>query len=115
MILPAGEFFNGGLSLASCAFPVLPIPFPHNTLNSLVNGGSFRGIDFDCRYSECRCLFDQGTLDSRNSGDFDRTERNQNGYGSIDGARSTKRSSDIYCGKRVGAEEFDRILLYLSD
>ena len=49
-------------------------------------------------------MYDEGTLDSRNSRGFDRTNRNEYGYGSIDGARSNRSSRDFYCGKLVGAE-----------
>ena len=74
----------------------------------LINNGSFRGIDFDCYLYECRCLFDQGELNTRNTYVFDRTSRSQQGYGSID--RNGGRSEDgFYCGTLVGfmeAEEF---------
>ena len=43
----------------------------------------------------------QGTLDSRNSGRFDRTNRNLPGEGSIAGS-TTKKAT--YCAKLVGAE-----------
>lgn len=43
----------------------------------------------------------QGTLDSRNSGRFDRTNRSLPGEGSIAGS-TTKKAT--YCAKLVGAE-----------
>ena len=47
-------------------------------------------------------------MDNRNSGRFDRTNRNEYGEGSIEG---TTEKSDYYCAKLVGAEfignEFD--------
>jgi len=67
----------------------------------LATGSSFRGYDFDCARSTCRCLYDEGTLDSRNSGRFDRTNRNLPGEGSIAGS-TTKKAT--YCAKLVGAE-----------
>ena len=63
---------------------------------------TFRGIDFDCGSNTCNCLYDQGTLDRRNSADFDRTSRYEQGYGSITGANRGSRG--MYCGKLVGAE-----------
>lgn len=72
--------------------------------SELIDSGSFQGIDFDCRRNECRCLYDAGTLDRRNSRRFERTNRNEYGYGSIDGARIDRSSRDIYCGKLAGAE-----------
>ena len=63
---------------------------------------TFRGIDFDCGSNTCNCLYDQGTLDRRNSADFDRTSRYGQGYGSITGANRGSRG--MYCGKLVGAD-----------
>ena len=65
----------------------------------LVDSGSFRGIDYDCKRRECRCLYDEGTLSNRNSQDFDRTNRREYGYGPIDGGKSSR---DMYCGKLAG-------------
>ena len=64
---------------------------------------SFRGIDFDCERSTCHCLFDEGTSISQK---FESTSRDGylTGYGSIVGARSTRSSIQIYCGKLVEAE-----------
>ena len=62
---------------------------------------SFRGYDWDCDSNRCRCLYDRGTLDSRNSGRFDRTNRSERGYGSVDGATFKDRS---HCAKLAGAE-----------
>lgn len=68
---------------------------------TLATGGSFRGYDFNCRSGTCNCLYDEGTLDNRNSGRFTRTNRNEPGSGSISDT-TVKKSS--YCGKLVGAE-----------
>ena len=73
----------------------------NNTPKALAAGGSFRGYDYDCAGRLCRCLYDEGTLDNRNSGRFDRTNRNERGSGSIVG---TTRRRSYYCGKLVGAE-----------
>merc|ERR1712130_151505 len=42
-----------------------------DTRSSLLD--SLRGYDYDCYEGKCRCLYDRGTLDSRNSGTFNRT------------------------------------------
>ena len=63
---------------------------------------SFRGIDFDCKEETCRCLYDSGTLSTRNSGRFDRTSTRERGDGSI---ASTTRKRDFYCGSLVGMME----------
>ena len=73
----------------------------NETPNDLATSDTFRGFDFDCNRRTCRCLYDEGTLDSRNSGRFDRTNRNENGRGSISG---TSRRTYFYCGILVGAE-----------
>jgi len=62
---------------------------------------SFRGYDWDCKRELCRCLYDRGALDSRNSDRFDRTNRSNSGDGSIEG---TEDSRDYYCAKLAGAE-----------
>ena len=41
-------------------------------------------------------LYDRGTLNSRNSNRFDKTNRNEDGKGSI---RDAKKKSDMYCAK----------------
>lgn len=64
---------------------------------------SFRGFDWNCSKRECRCLYDRGTLSNRNSGRFDRTNRDERGRGSIEG---TSDERDMYCGKLAGAEFF---------
>ena len=79
----------------------------NDTPSTLATNSGFRGIDFDCQRSHCRCLYDEGTLDNRNSGRFDRTNRNNPGDGSISGG--TKKT-DYYCGKLVGAEFLDEML-----
>ena len=76
--------------------------------SSLAMGGNFRGFDYECSRRRCRCLYDAGTLDSRNSGRFNRTNRDERGRNSIDG--TTKRS-DFYCGKLVGAEAVEEVAL----
>ncbi|KAL7554583.1 hypothetical protein ACHAWF_019045 [Thalassiosira exigua] len=83
-----------------------------NVRSSLLDSGGFRGVDFDCRSSECRCLYDEGTLDRRNSRRFDRTNRNEQGYGPIDGTKRTRSSRGTYCGKLVGSDflEADELL-----
>mmetsp|Transcript_33045 Transcript_33045/g.60940 ORF Transcript_33045/g.60940 Transcript_33045/m.60940 type:complete len:301 (+) Transcript_33045:2-904(+) len=62
---------------------------------------SFRGYDWDCRDEKCRCLYDKGTLDSRNGGRFDRTNRNEYGKGKIEG---TTKKTDYYCAKLAGTD-----------
>ena len=69
--------------------------------DSLVNGGSFRGFDMNCSARTCRCLYDAGTLDSRNSNRFDRTNRNPTGRNSI---ANTVGAQNFICGNLVGAE-----------
>lgn len=78
----------------------------NGTPESLVASGSFRGYNFDCQRSTCRCLYDEGTLDNRNSGRFDRTNRNEPGSGSVAG---TTRKSSSYCAKLVGAEMLEGV------
>lgn len=75
-----------------------------NVRPSLLKAGGFRGVDFDCRSSECRCLYDEGTLDRRNSQRFDRTNRREQGYGPIDGTKRTRSSRGTYCGRLVGSD-----------
>ena len=78
----------------------------------LIDSVRFWGVDFDCRFNECRCLYDQGTLDRRNSRGFDRTVHNEYGYGSTNGAKRNRSSRDFYCGKLAGAKlmEADKFL-----
>lgn len=78
----------------------------NDTLGDLAFAGGFRGFDFDCSNRRCRCLYDAGTLDSRNSGRFDRSDRNLPGEGSISG---TARRSSYYCGKLVGADAVEEV------
>lgn len=78
----------------------------NNTPESLVTGGTFRGYDYDCDSRLCRCLYDAGTLDSRNSGRFERTNRNGTGEGSIS---DTTQKRSYYCAKLVGAEFLDMV------
>lgn len=73
----------------------------NNVPSSLAFDTAFRGFDYDCARRECQCLYDSGTLDSRNSNRFKSTNRSPTGRGSISG---TTRSSSFYCGKLVGAE-----------
>ena len=73
----------------------------------LVDSGSFRGIDYDCKRRECRCLYDEGTLSNRNSRDFERTNRREYGYGPIDGGKSSR---DMYCGKLAGTTAINDFL-----
>jgi hypothetical protein len=82
----------------------------HSELNEL---GSFRGIDFNYRYNECRCPYDEGSLDRRDSRSFDSTERDGYGYVSIGGARSD-RTTDIYCAKLVEANFLEAELSLLA-
>ncbi|KAL7547700.1 hypothetical protein ACHAWF_010975 [Thalassiosira exigua] len=65
---------------------------------------NFRGIDYDCDSSTCQCLYDSGTLSSRSSNSFDRTNRNNRGTGPIDG---TKRKRGFYCGELVESDAID--------
>eukprot|EP00571_Detonula_confervacea_P010486 CAMPEP_0172305220 /NCGR_PEP_ID=MMETSP1058-20130122/6552_1 /TAXON_ID=83371 /ORGANISM="Detonula confervacea, Strain CCMP 353" /LENGTH=228 /DNA_ID=CAMNT_0013016749 /DNA_START=93 /DNA_END=779 /DNA_ORIENTATION=- len=64
----------------------------------------FRGYDWDCKNQKCRCLYDKGTLDSRNSARFDRTNRVERGRGPIEG--TTKKDS-YYCARLSGTEFLD--------
>ena len=78
---------------------------------SLLTSGEFQGIEFDCKRNECRCLYNEGTLNSRNSDRFDRTSRSGlYGYGAIEGGRKTSSTKDMYCGKLAGARVMDGIL-----
>lgn len=72
---------------------------------------SFRGYDWNCREETCHCLYDKGTLDSRNSDGFDRTNRNESGEGSVE---RTVRSYDDFCAKLSGAEVFGDKLLEIE-
>lgn len=71
--------------------------------SSLLDSDGFRGVDFDCRYNVCRCLYDEGTLDRDSSG-FDRTYRDESGHGPIDGAKASRSSKDFYCGRLEGSD-----------
>lgn len=62
---------------------------------------SLRGYDWNCEKERCRCLYDKGTLDSRNSGNFDRTNRDERGDGPIEGAT---KSDDYFCAELEGNE-----------
>jgi len=77
--------------------------------SSLINGGSFRGFDYDCSRRECQCLYDMGTLNSRNADRFERTRQGTRfrATGSISG--TTPRSS-VFCGKLVGAEAVEDVV-----
>ena len=75
--------------------------------DSLAFDGNFRGYDYDCDSMTCNCLYDAGTLDSRNGGRFDRTNRNEPGQGSITG---TSNMGGVYCGKLVGAELLEDVV-----
>lgn len=72
---------------------------------------SFRGIDFDCGRSQCRCLYDRNTLGRRNSNVFDRTNtsRGDRGYGSIDRSGG-RQASNFYCGTLVDSMEAEFFL-----
>ncbi|KAL7549711.1 hypothetical protein ACHAWF_012977 [Thalassiosira exigua] len=76
----------------------------YNAPTNLIDSGNFQGIDFDCRYNQCRCLYNEGTLNNRNSGGFDSTSRNEYGYGPVTGAKRNRSSRGIYCGKLASAE-----------
>ena len=43
---------------------------------------SLQGIDFNCKYKECQCLYDEDTLDRCNSHRFDEIDCDEYGYGS---------------------------------
>jgi len=66
----------------------------------------FRGYDYICGEDKCRCLYDKGTLNSRNGSSFYRTNRNEYGYGSVSGSEKEK---DCYCAKLSGADLFDDV------
>ena len=74
----------------------------------LINDGVFRGFNFDCKKSQCMCLFDEGELDrlSNNKRSVFRggTNRRGDGYDSIDRNRGLY-APDIYCGSLVGFME----------
>ncbi|KAL7546505.1 hypothetical protein ACHAWF_010643, partial [Thalassiosira exigua] len=65
---------------------------------------SLRGYDYDCYENRCRCLYDRGTLDSRNSGSFNRTNRNEKGKGKVEG---TRKKNDFNCAKLAGTDYDD--------
>lgn len=94
--------FNNCQSFSECADLCV-----NNAPGSLAANGSFRGYDFDCEQSVCRCLYDSGTLNNKNSGRFNRVNRNEPGRGSISGATRKKYS---YCGKLVGAEFLENVV-----
>jgi len=75
--------------------------------SNLAFSSSFRGFDFECASATCNCLYDAGTLDSKNSNSFSRINKSPTGRGSISG--TTPRSS-AYCGKLVGAEAVEDIV-----
>ena len=79
----------------------------NNVPESLATDDAFRGYDYYCTSRRCSCLYDAGTLDNRNSGRFDRTNRNERGRGSISG---TTRKAACYCGKLVGAELLEGVV-----
>lgn len=73
----------------------------------LINDGVFRGFDFDCKKSQCMCLFDEGELD-RLSSNKRSVFRGTNRSG--EGVKSVRRdhglyAPDIYCGTLVGFME----------
>jgi len=57
---------------------------------------NFRGYEWNCKNRECRCLYDEGTLDSRTSDRYDRSNRNNDGEGPI---KKTEKKKDRYCAK----------------
>lgn len=59
---------------------------------------AFRGYEWDCKNRECRCLYDDGTLngDKRARNMFDRTNRHEDGKGPIE---RTKKDKNVYCAK----------------
>jgi len=73
----------------------------------LINDGVFRGFDFDCKKSQCMCLFDEGELDRLSNNKrsvFRGTDREGRGYDSIDRNRGLY-AKDVYCGTLVGFME----------
>lgn len=88
--------FNNCRNFSQCADMCV-----NSVSSSLAFDSGFRGYDFDCDQQVCRCLYDSGTLNSRNSGRFNRVNRNEPGRGSISG---TTRKRSTFCGKLVGAE-----------
>ena len=81
----------------------------NNVPSSLAFDTAFRGFDYDCSRRECQCLYDAGTLNSRNAGRFERTREGTRfrATGSISG--TTPRSS-VFCGKLVGAEAVEDVV-----
>ena len=75
----------------------------------LINDGVFRGFDFDCKKSQCMCLFDEGELDRLSSNKrsvFRGTNRSGKGVKSVDrDPDHPLYAKDIYCGTLVGFME----------
>jgi len=72
--------------------------------------GSFRGYEYNCLSKECRCLYDENTLNVDNSDNFDivvgkyNTESGIFGSGEIDSVIS---KVGYYCGKLVSGGDDD--------
>ncbi|KAL7542023.1 hypothetical protein ACHAWF_007070 [Thalassiosira exigua] len=71
-----------------------------NVQADLLESVGFRGVYFDCRPGECRCLYDEGTLDHHNSREFDRASRHEV-------PNRTRRSRDTYCGRLIDSDIMD--------
>ena len=73
----------------------------------LINDGVFRGFDFDCKKSQCMCLFDAGEIEKLSNNKrsvFRGTNRSGEGVKSVDRDHGLY-AKDIYCGTLVGFME----------
>mmetsp|Transcript_28102 Transcript_28102/g.57739 ORF Transcript_28102/g.57739 Transcript_28102/m.57739 type:complete len:177 (+) Transcript_28102:83-613(+) len=67
---------------------------------------ALRGFEYNCGSTACRCLYDQGSINSANSRSFrdsNYNNRSTKGRGSIK-RLSGKRTTSFACYKRVGSE-----------
>ncbi|KAL7524513.1 hypothetical protein ACHAWF_000980 [Thalassiosira exigua] len=99
-----GEIYEYGQINGVCNFTDCTDACVQNVRLSLLESGRSHGVEFDCRSGECRCLYNEGTLDGHNSRGYERSNRSEYGYGPIDGAKIFRRSRDTYCGRLVGSD-----------
>lgn len=55
-----------------------------------------KGFDWNCDNQKCHCLFNEGTLKSKDEDTFDRVVRDKDGKGKVE---DTKDADDWYCAK----------------
>jgi len=70
----------------------------------LINDGVFRGFDFDCKNSQCMCLFDAGEIEKLSNNKrsvFRDTNRGGKGVKSVNRDHGLY-APDVYCGSLVG-------------